>query len=163
MIPLYRLKAIYDAVIQRFGVGDIVALDQEAMRVVSVNINNGNIGLSLIRTDDDGNPVPGGESAEEVVVRFDDKRLSDIKITRECLLRNRFVDESNHTLRGTDTFRYVDPKDCDHCIHVKIDDWADDTYFDDRLYHNLTSRFMHSLRDLQHTLNMIRLDLVLKF
>ena len=160
MIPRYNLKPIYNAEIQRYTVGDILAYGDEAVRITSVNID-GTLVLRPISTDEHGNPVPDEKPREDIKTRFDDKRLSDIKITRECLLRNRFTDESVHTLQGSDTFRYVNPKDTDHVFHVRIGYWADGTYFDDREYHNLKTAYMMSLRDLQHALTMDRIDLVI--
>ena len=160
MIPRYNLKPIYNAEIQRYTVGDILAYGEEAVRIISVNID-GTLVLRPIATDDMGNPVPKREPSEDITVKFDDKRLSDIKITRECLLRNHFTDESVHTLQGSDTFRYVNPKDTDHVFHVRIGYWADGTYFDDREYHNLKTAYMMSLRDLQHALTMDRINLLI--
>ena len=160
MIPRYNLKSIYNAEIQRYTVGDILAYGDEAVRITSVNID-GTLVLRPISTDEHGNPVPDEKPRKDITVKFDDKRLSDIKITHECLLRNRFTDESVHTLQGSDTFRYVNPKDTDHVFHVRIGYWADGTYFDDREYHNLKTAYMMSLRDLQHALTMDRIDLVI--
>ncbi len=160
MIPLYNLKTIYNATIQRYTVGDIVAFEKEAVRIISVNID-GTLVLRPISTDEHGNPVPDEKPREDITVKFDDKRLGDIKITRECLLRNGFADESKHTLQGSDTFRYVNPKDTDHVFHVRIGYWADGTYFDDREYHNLKTAYMMSLRDLQHALTMDRINLLI--
>ena len=146
--------------IRHLAVGDILAIEKKAVRVISLSFQ-GIVGVHTIGQD--GNVCLMDEHGLEKVtyVRVEDPCLRRVKISGDALIRNGFKDISNHTLKGASTFRYVHPTDDCHVITVKIGDWADCTYFDDRNYHNLESKHISTLEQLQHILDEDGFDLLL--
>lgn len=156
----YQRRKIHKVNIRNIHAGDIMCLDGIAIRIVEVKLN-GLIGYCAFKAD--GSYLTAVHGLEAVAyIRANDKRLEDIKISEEILLKNGFQDISIHSLKGACTFSFTSPKDLNHQITLKVDDWIDCTYFDGSLFHNLQTVYASTLRQLQHALDEDGFDLLLK-
>lgn len=117
---------------------DIIALGDIPVRVAVVGAAT--VALDFI----------GQKQSSPFFVEINDKRLRDIKVTEEVLLMNGFHDCSDHTLKGSSTFKYHNDR---QTITVKIDDYAKEDYLDDCRCVNHETRYVRSLRELQHVLS----------